>query len=42
MGGVPVVMSRHAEASYGAALLARMGHFELPTYVPEEQGAGDA
>jgi hypothetical protein len=35
MGGVPVDMSPHAEAAYGSALLARMGHYRLPTYVPE-------
>ena len=36
MGGVHVSMSPYAEAAYGAALLARMGHYELPTYVPED------
>ena len=36
MGGIPVAASEFAEASYGSALLARMGHYELPTYVPEE------
>ena len=36
MGGVPVSMSPYAEAAYGTALLARMGHFQYPTYVPEE------
>ena len=35
MGGVPVDKSPYAEAAYGAALLARMGHYELPTYVPD-------
>lgn len=34
MGGIPVAASEFAEASYGSALLARMGHYELPTYVP--------
>ena len=37
MGGVPVSMSPYAEAAYGTALLARMGHYELSTYVPEEE-----
>jgi len=27
-----VTASEFAEASYGSALLARMGHYELPTY----------
>ena len=36
MGGIPVTASEFAEASYGSALLARMGHYDLPTYVPEE------
>lgn len=36
MGGIRVSMSPFAEAAYGAALLARMGHYELPTYVPEK------
>ena len=31
-GGIPVTASEFAEASYGSALLARMGHYELPTY----------
>ena len=35
MGGVPVDKSPYAEAAYGAALLARMGHYELTTYVPD-------
>ena len=35
MNGVPVSMSPYAEAAYGTALLARMGHYGLPTYVPE-------
>ena len=37
MGGIPVTASEFAEASYGSALLARMGHYNLPTYVPEER-----
>ena len=34
MGGVPVDKSPYAEAAYGAALLARMGHYETPHVRP--------
>jgi sugar (pentulose or hexulose) kinase len=35
LGGVPVTASPYAEAAYGSALLARMGHYELASYVPD-------
>ena len=36
MNDVFVDKSENTEASYGTALLARMGHLGLDTYVPEE------
>lgn len=37
MGGVSVAKSPFAEAAYGTALLARMGHYGYDTYVPSPE-----
>jgi len=34
LGGVFVGKALHIEAAFGTALLARMGHYGLETYVP--------